>query len=364
MKIVEIIPQLSSGGAERFVVDLCNELCQRHDVTLITYYDLINHGFYAAELSPSVKVISMNKSEGFSFALFNKVHKVIRILKPDVIHLHSRAIYYAFPSVIMSQAASYMTIHNDAEKEAGNWLGKMLRKIFFRKGHITPVTISPESLNSFISFYGYSAPMIPNGRNVDVNMPVPEDLVEEFGKYRRTSSTKVLVNIARMTSVKRQDMLARIVDRLVKEGYDICLLLIGRLGDDEVLKRVRAVSCDRIHILGEKTNPTEYLKLSDAFCLCSSYEGMPISLIEAMGMGVIPICTPVGGIVDVINEDNGFLSYDDSEEAYYQAVKKYLNTGEQMLDMMKEMVFNAYLPYMMSGCAERYEDLFREAAHE
>ena len=40
MKILEIIPQLSSGGGERFVVDLCNELSKEHDVTLMVYLDL------------------------------------------------------------------------------------------------------------------------------------------------------------------------------------------------------------------------------------------------------------------------------------------------------------------------------------
>ena len=35
MKILEIIPQLSSGGGERFVVDLCNGLSKEHDVTLM-----------------------------------------------------------------------------------------------------------------------------------------------------------------------------------------------------------------------------------------------------------------------------------------------------------------------------------------
>ena len=40
MKILEIIPQLSSGGGERFVVDLCNELSKEHDVTLMVLHSL------------------------------------------------------------------------------------------------------------------------------------------------------------------------------------------------------------------------------------------------------------------------------------------------------------------------------------
>lgn len=35
MKIVEIIPELSSGGAQRFLVDLCNELIKYKDNDII-----------------------------------------------------------------------------------------------------------------------------------------------------------------------------------------------------------------------------------------------------------------------------------------------------------------------------------------
>ena len=56
--------------------------------------------------------------------------------------------------------------------------------------------------------------------------------------------------------------------------------------------------------------------MGDAYALCSSYEGMPISLIEAIGVGCIPVCTPVGGIVDVVhNGENGFLSDGIGEES-------------------------------------------------
>lgn len=46
MRIIEIIPQLSQGGAERFVVDLCNGLVMKgHEVTLIVLHSLDNVGF-------------------------------------------------------------------------------------------------------------------------------------------------------------------------------------------------------------------------------------------------------------------------------------------------------------------------------
>lgn len=360
MKIVEIIPQLSSGGAERFVVDLCNELCNRHEVTLILYYDISQYGFYANELSPKVNLISMGKKSGFSFTLMGSLNRIIKTLKPDVVHLHTRAINYAIPAVLLNDVRTYMTIHNAADKEASGVVGKLIRTYTFRKGIITPVTISSESLKSFKSFYGFGTSMIPNGRNVEFDMNVSEQVIEEFRKYRKTPSTRVLVQIARFTSVKRQDLMARVVDRLVKEGYDLCCLLLGRHMEEAVVDKVRQVDCPNVYLLGEKKNPLEYLKLADAFCLCSTYEGMPISLIEAMGMGMVPVCTPVGGIVDVINETNGFLSTDDTEEAYYLAMKNYMDADSERIAEMQKQLRMSYMPYSMTRCAEKYEKLFNQ----
>ena len=49
MKILEVIPALTPGGAERFVVDLCNQMAiDGYEVTLLTMKDfgLENYGFY------------------------------------------------------------------------------------------------------------------------------------------------------------------------------------------------------------------------------------------------------------------------------------------------------------------------------
>lgn len=54
MKILEVITALSSGGAERFVVDLCNQMVEDgHDVTILTLKNLNigNNGFYLDDLS-------------------------------------------------------------------------------------------------------------------------------------------------------------------------------------------------------------------------------------------------------------------------------------------------------------------------
>ena len=114
------------------------------------------------------------------------------------------------------------------------------------------------------------------------------------------------------------------------------------------------------HILGERNNPLEYLKEADAFALSSLFEGMPISLLEALAVGAIPVCTPVGGIPNAVTDgDNGFLSADNTESAYYQAMKRFLETDSETLNLMSQKAVKSFAPYSMVECAGKYLQLYK-----
>lgn len=362
MKIIEIIPQLSSGGAERFVVDLCNELVmQQHDVTLIVLHNLENAGFFKKDLLPEIQIISLNKKRGVDLLLLFRLYRQVKRLRPDIVHTHLRSIVYTLWGFIFPSGMKFVhTVHNDAGKEAGGRISTYIRKLAFSHKWTTPVTISPESRQSFIRFYGMDAPMILNGRNIPEHISISPEVENEFKSYRKSEQTKVLVNLARIDAVKRQTMLARIAARLAGCGYDFTLLFIGSTKYKDLVAEIESYDCDNIHILGERSNPLEYLKMADAYCLCSLYEGLPISLIEALGVGIVPVCTPVGGITDVIqNGINGLLSTDISEEAYYETLRHFLDQSSEDMLRLKHNARKSYAPYSMTECANQYVKLFR-----
>ena len=363
MKIIQIIPQLSSGGGERFTVDLSNELSAReHEVILCVLHPLRKNetAFYMSDVSKNVRVVSMNKRKGLDIALFWQLYKFIKKERPSLIHTHLRAIVYA------TLAARFVvhgihTVHSEANVEASDWFSCIIRKWLFHNKYMQPVTISKQSQDSFKSFYGFDAPLVYNGRNISESLVVSDNVRNECVTYRQNVDTRMIVHLAHIGGTKRQKLMARIAMRLYNEGYNFSVLFIGSDRQVEYVNELRATMPPCCHIIGQRSNPLEYLKVAGAFALCSEYEGFPISLIEALGVGAVPICTPVGGIVNVITDGkNGLLSDDISEESYYKTMKRFLDMNNDEILQMRKRARESYAPFSMTRCAEEYEKIYNE----
>src|SRR5207244_1497066 len=63
------------------------------------------------------------------------------------------------------------------------------------------------------------------------------------------------------------------------------------------------------------------LDAHDILILVSDYEGLPLSLLEAMGRGLVPVVTDLeSGIREVVNKNNGVLVPVDDVEGYARAI--------------------------------------------
>ena len=368
MKILQIIPSLGSGGAERLVVDLCNELTNRgEDVVLcITQnpneYD---YGFYLNELSDSVRFISLNRCKGFTFKNIILLQKIIKEVKPDIIHLHLSILLYAYLlSVLNLNIRFYNTIHSLAEKTCKNLLFKMLNYFCYSIGLIKVIVISEECKTSYEKFYNLkNATLIHNGRKNFLPSERFSFVSDEIKRFKQHESSIVFVHVARYHNEKNQELLFQVFNRLAKEGLDYSLLIIGDWSFCEEAKQLAKLANDRICFLGIKKNVCDYLFLADAFCLTSNYEGMPISLLEALSCGCIPICTPVGGIKDMIQDGiTGFLSENVSETAYYDAIKSFLNNKNIV---KKETLINYFEEnYSIEQCALKHISLYQNSRNQ
>lgn len=364
MRVLQIIYSLTSGGAERFVVDLSNELIEQgQQVSLCVLRDdsLEGYDFYKGELSASINYINLSIPAGFKISNSLLLYKVIRHLNPDIVHCHLNLVNYIFPlTYLFPHIAFFHTIHSHSRREAHNKLEYHIRRFFYKRERVKAISISAESSKSFVLCYHilkYNE--IINGRSKPILTDKIDSVEKEIRKINKEKGL-VLLHVARCSIEKNQIMLISVFNRIIKEGYKCVLLIIGDGFHSEQADSLRELACDKIHFLGARNNVADYFYSSDAFCLSSSYEGMPITLIEAMACGCIPICTPVGGIVNIIKDRlSGYVSKTIDEEDYYKSVRDYLdNPGEVDTHKLKEYYQDNLT---IQSCASNHLKLYKQS---
>src|ERR1051325_5700341 len=89
MKIVQIVRNFSNGGAERFVVDLSNQLHKNgHEVIIIRFHAEAALNFFEGEVLPGVKVLTFDRKGKLDLSLMRRLRRFLAAEKPDVVHTH------------------------------------------------------------------------------------------------------------------------------------------------------------------------------------------------------------------------------------------------------------------------------------
>lgn len=359
MKIIQLIYSLTSGGGERFVVDLSNELANLgQDVTICILRDDNNprFGFNKQFIKPNVKFHSLKMEPGFSLSRVKQVCQYITSENPDILHCHLNVIPYIFPIAVTNKKIKiFHTLHNIAEETSNGNFQKLLNRYFYKK-RIQPVTISKECQISYNKYYKLNnAPYIDNGRAKIIKSVHFSDVKEEVYSYKQNECTPIFIHIARFAKQKNQDLLIDSFNQLNKEGYDFSLMIIGNGFQKKGAEALKEKACEKIHFLGEKNNIGDYLMCSNAFCLSSDFEGLPITLLEALSVGITPICSAVGGIPDVIKDgEYGYLSDEQTVESYTNTIKRFFKKPIEQNKLQK--LFKE--KYSMEICAKKYLELY------
>lgn len=193
-----------------------------------------------------------------------------------------------------------------------------------------------------------------NAKNV-ISLPNSVDLkdAEEYAK-----ETKCFVNnpltigyLGRIEPNKGMAELLAACQTLQIEGVPFKLNLAGKEQiQDEFLPHFDQRLGDNFHYAGLVSGKTkcEFIRSLDLFVLPSYFEGLPMSLLECMSYGVVPVVTPVGSIPAVVkNGENGvFINVKDSN-SIVDSVKKMNNDRllvEKLSENARKTIFKDFSP--------------------
>lgn len=304
MKIVQVIPYFCFGGAETMCENLTYALEKLgHSVTVVCLLPERTPISERMERA-GVRVRYLDKKLGLDLSMIPKLTKLFREEKPDVVHTHLNVLKYTAPAAKLAGVPRCVhTIHNLADKEAEGRISGMISGFAFRKGLSIPVALSPLVHQSIMDYYGLEAERIPTVFNgVPLDRCIPRETYALGGKA-------ILVHVGRFNEQKNHGGLLEAFRLLLKPCPNTELWLLGD-GElrDQVESYARSLGIrDRVRFLGSQENVYPYLHDADVFVLPSRYEGMPMTVIEAMGTGLPIVASNVGGIPDMVKDGESGL---------------------------------------------------------
>ncbi|MEH7076639.1 glycosyltransferase [Neobacillus drentensis] len=171
---------------------------------------------------------------------------------------------------------------------------------------------------------------------------------------KKTNPVFTVSMVGTLIEGKRQDLAIKACAELIKQGLNIQLNIIGEKPpwhSDEYKNSLlglvnHAQISNAVSFLGWVENPWKPLLASDVFILPSDTEGMPLSIIEAMALGLPTIATNVGGIPElIVDGKTGFIINPDSVE--------------ELVNRLKVLLDNPFICQRMGQEArKRYEEHF------
>ena len=348
------MPEFGLAGAETMCESLCYQLKKNGvDVLVVSLYDF--HSAITKRLEDNnIKVIYLGKKSGLDLTIISKLIRVFRKERPDVIHTHRYVMQYAIPAAIVTGVKTRIhTVHNVAKKE-NTRIARKVNTLFYKFNGVIPVALSKlvqETISDEYKINKNRIPIIFNG--IDLSRCIAKQNYDTSDKF-------VFLHIGRFADAKNHIGLV-LAFKKVCDRYPKCQLNLvgdGPLKDD-IENKVKEYELDNnITFMGLKDNVYGLLTNSDAFILPSNYEGMPMTLIEAMGTGLPIIATKVGGIPDMLSDGVDSILVENKTDAIADAMITVIENG----NLRKKIGANALIrskTFSSSMMCEKYMQLYK-----
>lgn len=258
--------------------------------------------------------------------------------------------------------------HHGRIQNASRWLEWLHGRLINSQVATALVAVSSRVMELAVTGEGIRpgrVTLIPNG----VDLP-PEDAFsqEKVDQIRQALDLQpdipVLISVGRLSRQKGHCYLLEAMPSVLERFPQTVLLLVGDgLQRAELEQKSCALGIETsVRFLGTRDDVYQLLAAADVFVLPSVSEGMPMALLEALGMGVAVVASNLTGISDVVEDGrHGLLTPPGKPDSLAHAVIRLLENQALRVNLSQSGMQLVRQEYTVDRMCERYEALFHES---
>lgn len=378
IKVVEVIPTLSMGGAESMVRDYCLLIDRdRFDVSVVVLTEHkntpiervleergINVVYIGELLFKTDDLLSVQRAIR-RLSRYIYFRQVIMNMKPDVIHLHLQiGGYMRMLPLKRMRCNLFLTVHNVVEryfdKSRSNRIKYREYKEVSRlihKYNLELITLHDDLRDELRRFFSTDRVItINNGIRMDAFNSELYDKTESKRRLGFDAGDIVIGHVGSMHPQKNHELIIKIFEDYSKKNERVRLLLVGdgELKPDVLCEIDNRGLNDKTVILSNRSDVPNLMSAMDVLVFPSRWEGFGNVVIEAQCMN-LP-CVVSDAVPDVvrITDKVHVLSLDDSIDKWVGEIEAALSDKKGLLPVSDKN------DYDMINCVRKLERIYGE----
>ena len=370
--ICQVLHSLDIGGAEVLAAGLARDLSDRYQFVFACLDDEVGVlGDEFAERGVPMQVLYRQPGIDWKCALrlagFFRKHRV------QIVHAHQYTPFfqsllarmtYRRPPIVFTEHGRHFPDYRSSKRVAVNrallrsddrliGVGESVRKALVENeglpAHRTETIYNGVPLAKFLAVRD----------DQELRQAVRKELGIQPGEF-------VVVQVARLNRLKDHATALRTIKRLRSDSVPVRLVLIG--DGEERTQLQQLVNELQLHdvviLLGARKDIPQLLAAGDAFLLSSISEGIPLTLIEAMGAGVPIVSTSVGGIPEVIVHGvSGLLAAARDDAALAGYLQSLWRDPAQRRQLVEQASRRAVERFSLDQMHRQYVEVYEQLLH-
>lgn len=353
MRILQLIDSLETGGAERMAVNYANILSQKIELSALIATRA--GGGLESQIDSKVVFEILNKKSTIDFKSIKSLYRFCKFNKINWIHAHSSSFFLAV--IIKCLLPSIKIVWHDHYGTKSQITRLFKYSLFISKHLFSVILVVNDDLKK------WSETILKHKKVYYLPNFTFSNNFLAFTELSFKYSKKILC-LANLRFQKNHELLLKVASVIKNKYPHWTFHLVGDNKNDGYAENIKQMIKtnqleNNVFIYGSKQDIDNIIIQSDICVLTSRIEGLPVSLIE-YGKNKKPVvCTAVGEIPNIINNQNGFIVPSDDVDAFVNALVSLIENPELRKTMGENLYKTIQNDFSAEIIIEKYLDILK-----